>query len=379
MYLASLDDAQATALGSSACPGGFAPPDHVLFLRGGSIVAQRLDTPRFAIEGEAQVVASNVVRGSLGPWPVLTVSASDTGTLAFPAIRGGSSLGRLTWFDADDKVVGTIDPPSGDEEFLNPAICPTNDNLVAAHRFDRQTDTWHIWLIDAARGNAASRLTSDAASDVDPAWSPDGREIVYASNRDGRRKFYRQPIAGGAPVEVLDVQQFNEPIPTDVGKDGRILFSDLQRSIWEFVPGASTPARLGSLQSYGAHMSPDGKWLAHSSSQGGPFEVYVERFAGGAPRKKISNGSHPRWINGGKEIAYWTPPGGIFSTELDLTDDDIRIGRTRTLVGEPVLSLIDARTGYDITRDGRRILVRQQAGPPNPGIRVIVNWSADLK
>lgn len=376
MYLASLEDGQATALGASTCPGGFAPPDHVLFVRGGSIVAQRLDTRRSALDGEPQVVASNVVRGSLGPWPVLTLTASDTGTLAFPAIRGGSSLGRLTWFDADDKVVGSIDPPSDDEEFLNPAICPTNDALVAANRFDGQSDTWHIWLIDTARGNAASRLTTDTAPDVDPVWSPDGKDIVYASDRDGRRRLYRQSIAGGAPVEVLDVQRWNDPIPNDVTKDGRVLFSDLQRSIWEFAPGGSTATRVGTLQAYGAHMSPDGKWLAYAATQGGAaFEVYVERFPAGAPRKRIALGAHPRWIDGGKGIAYWVPPGGIASTDLGLTDGDIQIGRTRTPIHEPVLSLIDARTAYDVTSDGRRFLVRQQAGPPSPGIRVIVNWS----
>jgi hypothetical protein len=48
-------------------------------------------------------------------------------------------------------------------------------------------------------------------------------------------------------------------------------------------------------------------------------------------------------------------------------------GAPTTLVRE-VLSLIDARTTYDITRDGQRILVREAAGPPRPGIRVIVNW-----
>jgi hypothetical protein len=43
-------------------------------------------------------------------------------------------------------------------------------------------------------------------------------------------------------------------------------------------------------------------------------------------------------------------------------------------VSQPVLSLIDARTHYDITSDGNKILVRQPAGPPTPGIRLIVNW-----
>ena len=52
IYLASLDDPRAQELGPSACPGGFAPPDHVLYLRGGSIVAQRLDLRRFVLDGD---------------------------------------------------------------------------------------------------------------------------------------------------------------------------------------------------------------------------------------------------------------------------------------------------------------------------------------
>ena len=156
IYLASLEDPRAQELGPSACPGGFAPPDHVLYLRGGSIVAQRLDLRRFVLDGDPQTIASNVTRGSLGPWPVLTLSASDTGALAFPAPRGGSSLGRLTWFDREGHNTGTLEPSSADVEYLNPAISPNHD-LVAANRLDPETGAWHIWLIDAARNNAASR------------------------------------------------------------------------------------------------------------------------------------------------------------------------------------------------------------------------------
>jgi len=357
LHLASLDDGRARTLGPTICPGGFAPPDRVLFVRGSSIV-------------------------TLGPWPELTLSASDTGTLVFPASRGGSSLGRLTWFDRDEKVVGTIEPPGADVEYLNPAICPANGDLVAANRFDPETGAWHIWLIDGTRGNAASRLTSDSAPDVDPAWTADGKAIVYMSARSGRRAFYRQAVAGGAPVEVLDVEAFEEPMPGDVANNGRLLFSDLQRSIWTFVPGDSRPAQLGRpVAAYGPRLSPDGKWLAYAVSQGGAFDVYVERFPGGSPRSKVSldGGTHPRWTAGGKEIVYWTPPGGIVSTDLVLTDQQIRVGATRTLLHTPALTLIDARTAYDITRDGRRILMRQPAGPPSPGIRVIVNWTAKLK
>ena len=80
-----------------------------------------------------------------------------------------------------------------------------------------------------------------------------------------------------------------------------------------------------------------------------------------------------------RKSCTWTPPGGIVSTSVVLTDGDIRVGPTRTLVKEPVHGLIDARTAYDITRDGQKILMRQQAAPPSPGIRVIVNWMARLK
>ena len=381
LFVASLDDARGHNVGASQCPGGFAPPDHVLFLRGGAVVAQTLDLRRLTTMGEPTVVASNVVRGSLGPWPVLTVSASNTGALAFPAPRGGGSPGKLTWFDRSGQIVGAIEPLSEEVEYLNPEICPTNDALVAAHRFDPATGAWHIWLIDGARGNVASRLTSDPASDFDPAWSRDGTAIIYVSDRDGHRKMYRQSIAGGPPSEVMTVDEFKDPIPSDIGPDGLLLFSDLQRSIWAFRPGDPARKQLGLPHSYGPHLSPDGKWLAYAVSQGGAFELYVERFPGGSPRRKISAeaGAHPRWTSSGREVVYWTPPGGIVSTEVDPTDQDIRVGQTRTLVSAPVLSLIDARTAYDITRDGRRILVRQQAGPPTPGIRVIVNWMARLK
>ncbi len=386
MDLASLDDGRVTELGESDCPGGFAPPDYVLFLRRGSLLAQKIDLRSFTLVGDPHVIASGVTRGAAGIWPELTPSASDDGLLAFPAPRGGSSLGQLTWFDRHGSIIGSIDPPANGAEYVNPAISPTNKNLVAANLLDPQTGTWRIWLIDTARG-AASPLTTDAASSLDPVWSVDGTAIVYTSDSGGEFAFYRQPINGGRADRLpVDVSHAFQPIPSDWFRDGRLFFQQLQQSMWSARVSDRIPVRIGDpeLASYGPHLSPDGNWLAYAATPGTqPFEVFVERFPDRSIRKQITNGGgaqHPRWTRTekGTELVYWSNTGGIESTAVSLTDQDIQIGATQVLVPQ-VLSLIDARTAYDITPDGQRIVVRERAGPPTAGIRVIVNWMAKLK
>jgi serine/threonine protein kinase/Tol biopolymer transport system component len=392
MYVASIDDGRAIELGESMCPGGFAPPDLVLFLRHGSLLAQKLDLHRFTLIGEARVAAAGVMRGALGPWPDLIPAASDAGAavLAVPAARGGSSLGKLVWFDRNGKPAGAaIDPPASDVEYLNPAICPTNGNLVAANRFDPRTGTWHIWVVDVARGNAATRLTNDAASERDPVWSADGKAIVFASDRGGDLAFYRQSINGGNAERLpldLSAERFpmlvdaRDPIPSDWSSTQGVFFSQLQQSIWRAQVSDRSATQLDKEQgaAYGPHLSPDGKWLAYAAAPDGKrFDVFVERFPSGGLKKQITvnGGWHPRWTqtDRGVELVYWSLTEGIQSVPLRLTDQEIIVGAPTTLVRE-VLSLIDTRTAYDITRDGQRILVREAAGPPRPGIRVIVNW-----
>ena len=247
-------------------------------------------------------MASGITRGAVGPWPVLQLSASDSGVLVFPAPRGGGGVGQLTWFNRDGKVTETIDQPSGDVEYLNPAISP-DGTIVAVNRADPQTGAWHVWLIDVARGNIASRLSTDSAPDFDPVWSSDSKEIIYASNRDGRLAFYRQPIAGGATTEVKDVSQVSSPIPSDWSQDGHVLYQQLQRSVRTFSSLTLMPKfSWRTLKSHrtGGDLSADGKWLAYASYQSDRFDVFVERFPGGSPRKQISNGggTHPRWTDG---------------------------------------------------------------------------------
>src|SRR5205085_3068571 len=60
-----------------------------------------------------------------------------------------------------------------------------------------------IWLVDLTRGGVRTRLTSDAANEVAPIWSPDGRQIVFDSDRKDGAGLYRKGSSGVGVEELL--------------------------------------------------------------------------------------------------------------------------------------------------------------------------------
>jgi serine/threonine protein kinase/Tol biopolymer transport system component len=381
--VASLDGGEATSLLRSDAPGVFAPPDRLLFVRGASLMAQKLDLKRLTLDGGPTFVAPNASLGALFGVRAL-VSASATGVLAFGKPRGGS-VGRLTWFDRTGLSSGSLPlPPDG--EYLNPAFSPAGDR-VAVNLMDARTGNWDVWIVDVARG-VPERLTSDPANDSDPIWSPDGKEIVFASDRGGRMGLYRKAV-GGSDTEslVAIVEGARLLVPSDWSRDWKYILYDRGRggrSLWALpLIGDRKPVQVvdGKFAPYAAHISPNGQWLAYASLDTGRYEVYVRRFPGPGQKQQISSdgGAHPRWTADGRELVYWAVPRGIEAVSFEATGSTFRIGPRRTLVQPAVLSLIDARTHYDITRDGRRLLVRQPAGPQEAGLSVILNWTEKLK
>jgi dipeptidyl aminopeptidase/acylaminoacyl peptidase len=383
--VASLDGGEARSLVASDAPGVFAPPDRLLFYRGASLMTQRLNQERLTLEAGPTLVAPNASSGVLFGVRALA-SASATGVLAFGKPRGGS-VGRLTWFDRTGLSSGSLpQPPDG--EYLNPAFSPAGDR-VAVNLMDPRTGNWDIWIVDVARG-VPERFTSDPANDSDPIWSPDGKEIVFASDRGGQMGLYRKAV-GGSDTEslVATVAGARLLVPSDWSRDGKNILYDRtlegrSRSVWALpLFGDRKPVQVvdARFAPYAAHISPDGQWLAYASMETGRYEVYVRRFPGPGQKQQISidGGAHPRWTAYGRELVYWAVPRGIEAVSFEASGSTFRIGPRRTLVQPAVLSLIDARTHYDITRDGRRLLLRQPAGPQEAGLSVILNWTEKLK
>jgi hypothetical protein len=185
---------------------------------------------------------------------------------------------------------------------------------------------------------------------------------------------------------VTMVEGTADLVPSDWSRDGYILFYQSRRgwSVWA-VPLAGDGKLFQVLPQeafpYAARLSPESQWIAYAAFEAGRFEVYVQKFLTPGQKQQISHGgaTHPRWSADGRELVYWAVPRGVEAVSFQAPGSTFHIGPRRSLVQPAVLGLIDARTHYDITRDGKRLVVRQPAGQQQAGVAVVVNWTEKLK
>ena len=94
----------------------------------------------------------------------------------------------MTWFDRSGRELANLHEPF-DSTQLAPSLSPDGRHIALFREVSGNID---VWLIDTARG-VPTRFTFDSADDVNPVWSPDGRRIVFSSNRTGVHDLYVKP------------------------------------------------------------------------------------------------------------------------------------------------------------------------------------------
>ncbi|MBM3768803.1 MAG: hypothetical protein FJW32_25765 [Acidobacteria bacterium] len=173
LYLTGLGDKSRVRLvdtrGSGAIAEGPAGESYLLFVREGTLMAQRLAPGYAALSGDAFPVAEkvrvNAVRGNAA------FSVSNTGLLVFDS--GEAESTQLTWMSRDGKRLGVVGPKS--TVAIRPWLSP-DEKQVATARHDGQNGD--IWLEDLARATS-TRFTFGSDHDTYPVWSPDGARIAF--------------------------------------------------------------------------------------------------------------------------------------------------------------------------------------------------------
>jgi len=352
---------------------------HLIFLRNGALLAQPFDVGRLELGGAPVSLADQVqTTGASASDVAGAFTVSETGVLAYQT--GSLVRSQLTWFDRAGTQISTLGDPA---DYTDVALSP-DDARVAVSLMDPQLGTRDLWIFDVAR-RLGERFTYESGDDFGPNWSrPGGDRIFFSSLRKGTIDLYEKPSSGlGSEALLLrdDLGKFN----ANASEDGRFLVyvaggGIINRSdIWvlplfgERKPAPFLETRF--LESQG-QFSPDGRWVAFMSFKSGRPEVYVTPFPAHDTEQQVSTagGGWPRWNRNGKELFYLALDNTLTVTPMNGGTSRFDVGTDRPLFQvHPRPARVDAYP-YDVTADGRRILVNTFVDEVTPSITLIVNW-----
>ena len=204
----------------------------------------------------------------------------------------------------------------------NPALVPGDTAVVfSAQDYSGRADLYRVtWSSTAFAAKVRDvpmrleRLTNDDFDDVEPDVSPDGRWVVFASDRGdhgGRYSLWRLALAGGVPERVSD---------PPAGDDRQPVYS------------------------------PDGKWIAYRSTRAGTSDLWVRGAEPSTKARRVSKltgpASDPDWLGSGQGLLFTAQHGITFQTyELAFRPDTLVEQDEPAQPSAPALALVS--TPYD--------------------------------
>jgi Tol biopolymer transport system component len=368
---ASLESPSTQAVSKAESTVAYAPPGYLLSVTADrTLVAEAFDTESLKITGSRTPIAENVsVWAGTGAF-----SVSSTGVLAYKPWRR-SAARTLAWYDRAGNQRESF--PAEKEYWDNIALSPDGMRFVGPVPDPYTADTFNLWLYDFARGTTTRLTFGSSWWDNYPWWSPDGKQIVFSSNRRGTLDLYLKTVTGTESESVL-LASDHDKFANDWSRDGRFVlyetFAEGQTSLWALpMEGERKPFRVTRTafrEEYG-RFSPDGRFIAYLSDESGGNEVYVQTFPQPTERWRVSSGGalRPIWREDGKELFYLTPDHQLMSVEIQ-TRPVFAASAPRRL-----FQLARGPESYDVAPDGRRFLfVTTRSEVVDPPISLVFNW-----
>ena len=378
LRLGSLGSDSHVDLGPMASRMEFAPPDLVLFTIDATLMARRLDVGKGRWRGDPFPVAERVVVRGNGQ---ANFSVSHNGVLT--AMTGGSSDRReLAWVDRTGRRLRTEGDPA---TYTDLALSPDGESL-AYGAVDPKAGTQDLWVRDLARG-VTSRLTFTDENEIMPVWSPDGRHIAFAANRNGTFGLYEKRADGTSQEDTLFAPKFHAG-PTDWSRDGNLIallaMPTGNADIWTYDVhhGQDPHGVVGSdFAEMNGMFSPDGRWLAYPSVETGRPEIYVRAFPGPGGKWQVSTGGgdEAQWRDDGQELFYRGDSGTVMMAVPISTTPTFRAGTAVRLFDATLARGDLARNRYEVTGDGQQFLLNLPLDS-NQGdaFNVVLNWAVEF-
>jgi Tol biopolymer transport system component len=380
--LASLDGGNETVLLHGRYNLSSFASGQLLAVRDGALTAQKLDLPSGKLSGDVAVIAEHVQRDDLVAGAVF--SATRHGLLLYQ--YGVEAAGEhMVWVDAQGKELQQLVEPG----FLGSMRISPDGTKVA---FPNGSSENNIWLFDL-KTKARTRFSFGGWFASSPVWSPDGKTVYFSFSESGEPPgIYSRPADGSGPQQRALAGEKKLAV-ADVSPDGKYLLyeeGDAESSQLKALPlgGDGKPLLLvdhlegmpgGLAGARNARVAPTGGWVAYQSNESHQNEVYIAKFPAGGSKYQVSvgGGSMPLWGKDGKHLYYLDPVQKLIAVDVELGKDLVRVGRPVPLFQTGVRSSIGGG-GYDVTRDGRFLLLNSTTESSTP-LTLVTNWDAELK
>ena len=224
---------------------------------------------------------------------------------------------------------------------------PDGRRVVFASNRSGETE---IWLADPDGSNAVQLTSMGAQVTGTPRWSPDGQMIAFDSNLEGQYEIYVIPAAGGKPRRVTS-HPANDHVPS-FSRDGKWIYFRSNRSreyqIWKIPASGGDAVQVTHNGGYVAFEAPDGAYVYYTQTPETASALWRAPTSGGQPVKVLEGVVLRAFVVLERGIYYIDQPAG----EARLQFLDFATGRSTTVAR----SLGNVRLGLTATPDGRTIL-----------------------
>ncbi len=338
--------------------------------------------------GALMAVAADLRRGQLTGSPVI-LGPTVTTTVAGASQAALSHSGTLVYQPSNaDNTIGWVDPrgqfqpviPDA-QAYTYPRLSPDGRRIAMAIGSGGRSD---IWIYDLA-SRTPTRLTSSGTLNDRPEWTPDGRRVLYRTDRDNRIAIWWQAADLSGPPAALEASDAHDFYEGVLSPDGRTLVYQVDDGgaqqadvMYRALEGdtAARPVAASPFIEAQPRVSPDGRWIAFVTDASGTSQVVVQPFPGPGGRVQVSvaGGSEPVWSRDGRRLFY-RDGRHLIAASVTPSPSFAVTGRTDLFADEYVFAQAP-HANYDVSPDGRFLMVK---GAASQKLFVVYSWLSELR